>query len=208
MLWELALRKLTHPLFNVYHVVEFDLARADQLPAAPLPSGVVIRLFHGEGEISPFAALLAESGLLAATVRQRMRCGDLVALALTDDGQLAGYGWATFTDAWMPEVRATLTLCNDEAALFDALVMPRWRGKGLYYPLTVAIFQYLSERGYRRTLSWINMLNTRSLKNQRRQGRRKIATIACARVLGLVRMCNVLPDAGIALTRKKPPAMD
>jgi GNAT superfamily N-acetyltransferase len=207
MLSELALTKLTHPLFNVYYVVEFDLARANQLPAAPLPASVVISFFRGQ-EISPFTALLAESGLLAATVEQRMRRGDLVVLALTDDGELAGYAWTTFTDAWMPEVRATLPLRSDEVALFDGLVIPKWRGKGLYYPLTVAVFQYLSEQGYRRTLSWINALNTRSLKNQQRQGRRKIATIACAQVLGLVRMCNVLPDDGIALTRKKPPAMD
>jgi hypothetical protein len=160
MLSEFALRKLTHPLFNVYYVVEFDLTWANKLPPASLPAGVVIRLFRGEEEISPFAALLAESGIPAATVEQRMKRGDLVALALTDNGELAGYAWTTFTDTWMPEVRATLPLRSDEAARFTTLVMPRWRGRGLHYPLTVPVFQYLSEQGYRRTLGWINALNT------------------------------------------------
>jgi len=88
ILFKLALWKLSDPLFNVYYIVEFDLARAHELSSAPLPAGVTVRLFRGEGEIGPVATLLVEAGLPAATVEQRMRRGDLVALALTDDGEL------------------------------------------------------------------------------------------------------------------------
>jgi hypothetical protein len=201
ILSELALRKLTHPLFSVYYVVEFDLARANQLRAGQLPAGVVVRLFRGEEEIMPFAELLAESGLPAATMEQRMRRGDLVALALTDDRKLAAYAWTTFTEVWIPEVRATLPLRSDEAARFDTLVMPRWRGKHLHDPLTTPVFQYLSEQGYRRTLGWVDALNSRSLKAQQRQGKRKIATIVSSPALGLVHLLKVLPDAGLTLKR-------
>ena len=73
---------------------------------------------------------------------------------------------------------------------------------GLHYPLTVPIFRYLSEQGYRRTLGWVNALNTRSLKNQRRQGKRKIATIVSSPLLGFVHLRNVSPEAGITFEKK------
>jgi GNAT superfamily N-acetyltransferase len=148
------------------------------------------------------------AGLPAATVEQRMKRGDLVALALADDGELAGYAWTTYTDGWIPEVRAGLSLRSDEVVGFDTLVMPRWRGRGLQYPLTVPLFRYLAEQGYRRSLHWVNALNTRSLKNQRRQGKRKIATIVSSPLLGLVHLRNVAPEAGIVLKREMPAMMD
>jgi hypothetical protein len=203
ILFKLAVWKLSHPLFNVYHIVEFDLARARELSSAPLPAGITVRLFRGEGEISPVAALLVEAGLPAATVEQRMRRGDLVALALTADEELVAYAWTTFTDGWIPQVRAGLPLRSDAAVRFDTLVMPRWRGMGLHYPLTVPVLRYLSEQGYRRTLGWVNALNTRALKNQRRQGKRKIATIVSSPLLGLVHLRNVSPEADITLEKKR-----
>jgi len=115
ILFKLAVWKLSHPLFNVYYVVEFDLARAHKLSFAPLPAAVTVRLFRGEGEIRPFAPLLAEAGLPGATIEQRMRRGDLVALALTANEELIAYAWTTFTDTWIPEVRAMLSLRSDEA---------------------------------------------------------------------------------------------
>jgi hypothetical protein len=109
ILCKLAVWKFSHPLFNVYYIFEFDLARAHELSPALLPAGITIRLFRGEREISPLATLLVEAGLSAATVEQQMRRGDLVALALTDDGKLAAYAWATYSDVWIPEVRAGLS---------------------------------------------------------------------------------------------------
>jgi hypothetical protein len=55
--------------------------------------------------------------------------------------------------------------------------LPRWRGRGLNYPLSLPISRYLFEHGYCRTLSWVSALNTRSLRIQLRQGKRKIAII-------------------------------
>jgi L-amino acid N-acyltransferase YncA len=80
--------------------------------------------------------------------------------------------------------------------------MPRWRGRGLQYPLTVPLFRYLSEQGYRRSLHWVNALNTRSLKNQRRQGKRKIATIVSSPLVGIVHLRNVSPEASITLKKR------
>jgi hypothetical protein len=192
ILFKLAVWKFSHPLFNVYYIFEFDLARAHELSPALLPAGITIRLFRGEREISPVATLLVEAGLY---------CRDRRA---TDDWKLAAYAWATFTGVWIPELCAGLPLRSDEAVRFDTLVMPRWRGRGLHYPLTVPVLRYLSEQGYRRTLVWVNALNTRSLKNQRWRGNRKIATIVSSPLLGLFHLRNVSPEADITVQKKKP----
>ena len=43
ILCKLALSKLAHPLFNVYHVFDFNLASVYQLPATQFPPGVTLR---------------------------------------------------------------------------------------------------------------------------------------------------------------------
>ena len=47
ILCKLALSKLTHSLFNVYHVFDLNLASVYQLPATQFPPGVTLRLFRG-----------------------------------------------------------------------------------------------------------------------------------------------------------------
>jgi hypothetical protein len=163
-----------------------------------LPAEITVRLFRGEGEIGRVAAKLERAGVPAAVVEQRMKRGDLVALALADE-ELAACTWTTFSDAWIKEARRTLPLHSDEAVQFDTLVMPQWRGQDLQYALTVPVLRYLSEQGYRRTLSMVNALNTRSIKNQLRQGKRRIATIASSPVLGIARLRN----SSLGVTLKK-----
>ena len=204
ILCKLALSKFTHPLFNVYHVFDFNLASVYQLPATQFPPGVTLRLFRGEGDVTYVAPMLARAGMSLKTVEHRMRRGDLAAIVLADDEELAAYSWTTFAEAWIAEVRATLPLRSDEAARYDSLVMPRWRGRGLNYPLSLPISRYLFEHGYRRTLSWVSALNTRSLRTQLRQGKRKIATIVSSPLLGFVHLRNLSPAVGITLERRTP----
>ena len=207
ILCKFALSKLTHPLFNVYHVFDFNLASVYQLPATQFPPGVTLRLFHGEGDVTYVAAMMARAGMSLKTVEHRMRRGDLAALVFANDEELAAYSWTTFAEAWIAEVRATLPLRSDEAVRYDSLVMPRWRGKGLNYPLSLPISRYLFEQGYRRTLSWVSALNTRSLRTQLRQSKRKIATIVSSPLLGLVHLRNLSPAVGITLEQRLPRGM-
>lgn len=206
ILFKLAVWKLSHPFFNVYHVFEFKLTSPEQpfRPAAELPAGFSVQLFRGEEEISRVVPQLMEAGMATPTVEERMRRGDLVAVLLTDDGELAAYSWTMFTDAWIPEVGATLRLRDDEMVRYDTLVMPKWRGKDLHLRFNIAFYRYLQEQGYKRTLSWVYALNTRSLKTQFRQGKRKIATIVSSPLLGIVSLRNVAPEADITLEKKKP----
>jgi GNAT superfamily N-acetyltransferase len=163
-----------------------------------------VRLFRGEAEISRAAAQLMEAGMSASTLEERMRRGDLVAMLLTEAGELVAHSWTMFTDAWIAEVGATLRLRSDEMVRYDTLVMPKWRGKDLHLRFNIACYRYLREEGYRRTLFWMYALNTRSLKTQFRQGKRKIATIVSSPLRGIVRLKDVAHEGGITLKKKKP----
>ena len=73
ILCKLALSKLTHSLFNVYHVFDFNLARVYQLPVTQFPPGVTLRLFRGEGDIRYVAAMLARTGMRLKMLEHLMR---------------------------------------------------------------------------------------------------------------------------------------
>jgi hypothetical protein len=48
----------------------------------------------------------------------------------------------------------------------------------------------------------VNALNTRPLKTQVRQGKRKLATIISSPILGIVRVRNISPADGITLKKR------
>jgi hypothetical protein len=62
----------------------------------------------------------------------------------------------------------------------------------------------LSGNSHAGRLVWVNALNTRSLKNQRWRGNRKLATIVSSPLLGLFHLRHVSPEADITLEKKKP----
>jgi hypothetical protein len=180
ILLKLGIWKLAHPLFNVYYVFEID-PRKVLISPKRLPAGIAVRLFRGE-EIGSVAAKLTEAGIPMAAVEQRIKRGDLVALAFAGE-EVAAYGWTTFKDASVPEVGATLPLHPDEAVQFNSLVMPYWRGSGLADAITAPALRYLAEHGCRRILSWIHALNTRMIKTVLRQGKHQVATIVSCPLL-------------------------
>jgi hypothetical protein len=199
ILLKLGIWKLAHPLFNVYYVFEID-PRKVLISPKRLPAGIAVRLFRGE-EIGSVAAKLTEAGIPMAAVEQRIKRGDLVALAFAGE-EVAAYGWTTFKDASVPEVGATLPLHPDEAVQFNSLVMPYWRGSGLADAITAPALRYLAEHGCRRILSWIHALNTRMIKTVLRQGKHQVATIVSCPLLGIIHLRNLSPESAIALERK------
>lgn len=200
-----AIQRLTLWLFNVHHIFETDLTRPGTLPdrRRPLPPGVMIKIFRGEGEIGPLAEKLTKTGLKSATINDRMKAGDLVAVAFDQNGDIVGYTWETFSTVWIPEVRAGLVLGPGEIAGLDTFVQPQWRGKGLQYQINSWKFQYLSECGYERGLNWVNALNFRSIKSQSSQGKRKVATIFSLPMLNIVWL-RKLPHVQVLVSRKVP----
>jgi GNAT superfamily N-acetyltransferase len=145
-----AVQRVTTPLFNVHYIFEIDLTRAQELndPGRPPPQGFAIGIFRGENEIGPIAGKLRRAGTNGAVLTERTKRGDLVAIAFDEEDEVGAYTWATFTDVWMKEIRATLLLDRDETSGIDTFVLPRWRGKGLQYVLEARKFRHLSEHGF------------------------------------------------------------
>lgn len=196
-------QRLTTPLFNVHYIFENDLTRAHELndPDRPLARGFTIRIFRGENEVGPIAGKLRRAGTTSAVLTERAKRDDLVAIAFDEKDEVAAYTWATFTDAWMKEMRATLLLGRDETFGIDTFVLPRWRGKGLQYIIETWKFRHLSEHGYRRSLNSVNALNTRSLKTQASERKRQVATVFSVPMLGVVVLRKYFPDVVIRVQK-------
>ena len=206
-LMRFAVQRITLPLFNVHYIFETDLTRAEALPnhRRPLPPGVTIGIFRGEDEIGPLAEKLTAAGLESATLKARMKRGDMVAVALDLEGKIIAYTWQTFCNVWMREVRATLVLERGQMAGLDTFVLPQWRGKGLQYLINAWKFRYLSEHGYEHGLNWVNALNNRSIKSQSSQGKRRIATIYSSPILNLVWVRKVFPGSTLRIQKRAAP---
>jgi hypothetical protein len=199
-----ALQRYAAPLFNELYIFEFDLARASEFesPTKLLLEGVTTRLFHGQSEITVLIEILAQGEVMAASVEQRMARGDMALLAMKGL-ELAGYSWATFKERWIAEARATIVPHEGEVLMYDKRIMPRWRGKGLQYALSVAMHLALAQLGYMRGLVWVDALNARSLKNQRRLGRRKVAAIISSPILRILRVRNY-SASGVSIEKREP----
>jgi predicted amino acid-binding ACT domain protein len=181
------------------------LARASQFESDSkyLPDGVTTRLFSGQGEIAALTEILAQGEVNPTSVEQRIARGDLAILAMAG-AELVGYSWATFKERWISEARATMVPHEGDVLMYDKRIMPRWRGKGLQFALSVAMQLPLSRLGYTRALVWVDSLNTRSLKNQRRLGRRKVAAIISSPAFGILRVRNYSADGRITIERREP----
>ena len=197
--------RLLQPFFNVQHVFVFDLALAGQLSSVThrLPPGIVIRIFlrPDESDLDHIFRLLAQAGMSRRIAGERLKRGDMLALATADTGT-AAYTWTTFSNGWIAEARRFLLFRSDQAVQFDTLVMPSWRGKGLQYGITLPVLQYLAHLGYRQTLAWVNARNVRSIRNQLSQGKRKIATIESSPLLGLARVRRLSEEADFTIERR------
>ena len=200
-----ALQRYAPPLFNRLYFFEFDLARAIELesPAELLPGGVSTQILYGKDEVARLTKILAQGEVVSASVAQRLERGDVAIIAMAGD-EFVGYSWATSKERWIAEIRAIIVPRAGEVLMYDKRIMPSWRGKGLQYALSVAKLLYLSELGYTCALVWVDALNTRSLKNQRRLGRRKVAEATSVPALGILHVRNFSAADSLTIKKRAP----
>ena len=198
-----AIQRYAAPIYSHLYIFAFDLADAARLDstASAIPRGINMQIFRGPEDLERAGKILTRAGVSRDTVEKRMVRGDVVAIAMAEEDPVA-YGWATTEDAWIAEVKATILLRDGDIVQYDTRVMPHWRRRGLHYALSAAVLPYLSQLGYKRALAWVDALNTRSLKNQRRVGKRMAADIISLPALGVLRVRNHCADDGISLERR------
>jgi GNAT superfamily N-acetyltransferase len=199
-----ALQRYASPLFSRIYFFEFDLSQATQLksPAELLPEGVSVSILTGDGESGRLKKILAQAEVAPSSVERRVTLGDVAIIAMAGE-ELVGYSWATFKERWISEIGASIVPREGETLMYDKRIMPQWRGKGLQYALSVAMLLYLSQLGWKRALVWVDVLNTRSLKNQRRLGKRKVAYVISSPALGILRVRDFSPSDCITIRKNE-----
>jgi hypothetical protein len=175
------LTRLTKPFLSAYYVFEADLSRPR--PAFPAKPDFVVRLYRGEADLQPAIDALVPTGLTAADVTARMQRGDMVAVGVVGD-QPAAYTWASFTEANVKELGLKLYARPHEVIQYDTLVLKQFRRQGLQFSVNVPVLEYAQQHGYTRTLSWVNVLNRASCKNQWKWGKKVLLTAIWLRIPG------------------------
>jgi ribosomal protein S18 acetylase RimI-like enzyme len=101
------------------------------------------------------------------------------------EGRLAAYGWVSFNQEWVGELRLELQLQPGEAYIWDCATLPEFRQRGLYSALLVYIVGELREENISRFWIGADLENLPSQKGIARAGFRPVAHLVIERQLGM-----------------------
>lgn len=98
-------------------------------------------------------------------IRQRVEMGDMCYIA-ENINQAVGYSWiATGREVYMPEIERRITFMEDEGYLYDAMVFPEFRRKGVMKKMIEDILRYLRSRKISRVYAFAsNKITQRVLR--------------------------------------------
>lgn len=175
------LSRLTKPVVEAYHVFEFDLSQ--QRASLPAKPDFCVRLYRGPADLQGAIDILVPVGLSPDDISGRFERGDLVAVGILRD-RTAAYTWASFSEVSVKELGMTVLAHAGEVFQYDTMVLKPFRRLGLQFALAESVLDYLQHHGYTRTLSWVNVLNRPSCKNQWKRGKRRRLTAVLLRIPG------------------------
>jgi len=195
------LRRLTDSYIRAYCVFEADLSQPR--PALPPNPDLVVRLFRGDEQLQSATEALIPAGLTAEDVSARMHKGDLVAVGFVN-GTPAAYTWTRFGSTLAKEIELVIRPRNHEAIQYDSLVLKPFRRHRLQFAVAAPVLDYLQQAGCTGTLSWVNLLNRPSYKNQCKWGKKRIMTVISLRLPGMKHRWNTALGARMASLFTKP----
>ena len=98
------------------------------------------------------------------------------------EGNLAAYGWVSFEEEWIGELRLRLRLLPGEAYIWDCATLPAYRQKGLYSALLGFISHELAAQGLRRAWIGADLDNVASQRGIARARFQRVADLVLERV--------------------------
>jgi len=101
------------------------------------------------------------------------------------DGKLAAYGWVSFDEEFVGELRLRLRLLPGEAYIWDCATVPEFRRQRLYSSLLSFILSDLRFGQFKRAWIGANLDNEPSQRGIARAGFHHVANLAVERVLGM-----------------------
>jgi RimJ/RimL family protein N-acetyltransferase len=141
--------------------------RGDAQPVLAPPPGIVMAPSRNADDVA------AAMGTGSDSVRERMQRDHQPWLMWMGDHPI-GWGWVATSEAAIAELGVTLTLPPGHRYLWDFVILPAWRGRGLYPALLRTI---LSEE--EATRFWIghDAGNTASARGIAKAGFRKVGSV-------------------------------
>ncbi len=100
-------------------------------------------------------------------------------------GKLAAYGWVSFDEELVGELRLRLRLLPGEAYIWDCATAPQFRRQGLYSALLSYILSDLRFGQFKRAWIGANLDNEPSQRGIARAGFHHVANLEVERVLGM-----------------------
>jgi GNAT superfamily N-acetyltransferase len=149
-------------------------------PVAPRCPATMTRLGPGAAP-----ALAAAMGLPdPAIVLQRFEAGRRCYAAHVEEA-LAAYGWVSFDDEFISEIRLRIRLAPGEAYIWDCATLPAYRGCRLYTALLAHMVGELRAEGLCRVWIGADQENEASQKGIARAGFQPVADLIVARALAM-----------------------
>jgi hypothetical protein len=122
------------------------------------------------------------------------------------DGQLAAYGWVSFTDEDIGELNLRIKLLVGEAYIWDCVTLPAYRNQHLYSALLAFIVGELHARSYCRAWIGADLENVASQKGMARAGFHHVGDLLIRRVLTMRQIWVVglpgVPDSIVTEARR------
>jgi hypothetical protein len=122
------------------------------------------------------------------------------------EGQIAAYGWVSFTEEMIGELNLRLRLLPGEAYIWDCATLPAFRQKRLFSALLVYMVKELQAEPLCRLWIGADLDNVASQRGIARAGFRRVADLVVARVLGLrqvwVQSWPGVPESVVAEARR------
>lgn len=126
----------------------------------------------------------AMGGDASAEILKRCETGRCCYAAWADD-TLAAYGWVSFDEEYIGELKLRLSLLRGEAYIWDCFTLPAFRQNYLYSALLVYILGELRSENFCRAWIGADLDNMPSQRGIARAGFRPVADLLIARVLTL-----------------------
>lgn len=183
----LSLRELLKPLvyWHVYYIIQNDMQPA--LPTPAVKGKFETSVYAGERDLAKASTALAGVGeLTPAEIALRLKRHDAVAVAFAGE-QAIGYLWMTFCSGLELVFDTVWIVHPNEAVIYDTLVLPGWRGRGIHSCMDVALNNWAYPRGIVRAFASISAVNNQSLGVLKLAGKSRIMTLVLLRLRGLNR---------------------
>jgi hypothetical protein len=101
------------------------------------------------------------------------------------DGQIAAYGWVSFMEEEIGELKLRIKLLPGEAYIWDCMTLPAFRGKLLYSGLLIYILGKMQSQNICRVWIGADLDNVASQKGMARAGFQHVADLVIERVLAM-----------------------